>query len=172
MDFLAAALFLFAPLLALVIAGAAAVLRLPDRPWIAIAGLVAFGSIVWLVYVGLYRHEAPCATGYTKCPTVYGYEAPLGDDHPLGAIILFGGFAFAAVSSGWQRSAPPLAVGASLALGPTLLAFWTAPRGDNDGLWALIFWFLPVLGGLAALVSAAASWGVDALRSRRRAVGR
>lgn len=57
---------------------------------------------------------------------------------------------------GWRRLAPPLTTGAALALGPTVLAWWTAPRGDNDGLWALILWFLPALGALAALIAAVA----------------
>ena len=51
---------------------------------------------------------------------------------------------------------PPVTAGAALALGPTLLAWWTAPRGDNDGLWALIFWFLPAFGAVAAVLAAVA----------------
>lgn len=69
---------------------------------------------------------------------------------------MLGGFAAPAMWIGWRCLVPPVTAGASLALGPTVLAWWTAPRGDNDGLWTLVFWFLPVLGGLAATVAAVA----------------
>ncbi len=87
---------------------------------------------------------------------MYGYDAPLPDEHVAGIVLLLAGFAVPALWVGWRRLAPPLTTGASLAVGPTVLAWWTAPRGDNDGLWALVFWFLPVLGGLAAVLAAVA----------------
>jgi hypothetical protein len=85
---------------------------------------------------------------------VYGYDALLPDEHLAGILLLVAGFAVPAACVGWRRLVPPLSAGAALALGPTVLAWWTAPRGDNDGLWVLIFWFLPFLGVLAAGVVA------------------
>jgi hypothetical protein len=175
MSVLGAVVFLFGPLLALVLAGAVAVALDGRRPWAAILVLVAVSSMSWLVYVGLYQHENPCGNSLrsTGCPTVYGYDAPLPDDHDLGGLILLGGFALPAAWFGSRRSVPPLAIGASLALGPTLLAWWTAPRGDNTGLWALVLWALPIWGGLAALLAAGAGWDWrSAARSKRRAVER
>lgn len=133
-------------------------------------GLIATSTVVWLVEVGLFQHETPCTAGSTGCPTVYGYDAPLQDGHPVGGALLLGGFLIPAAWFGWRRLAPPLTVGASLALGPTLLAWWTAPRGDNDGLWTLVFWQLPALGGLAAVVSSLADRVGATRRGRRSAV--
>ena len=148
--------FLMAPLVVLVAAGVMAGARQPRRPWIPAGALLVASTAVWLVYVGLYQHETPCDGGTTGCPTVYGYGAPLPDDHSAGIVLLLVGFALPAVWVGWRRLLPPVTTGASLALGPTVLAWWTAPRGDNDGLWALVLWLLPVLGGLAAVVAAVA----------------
>lgn len=85
--------------------------------------------------------------------TVYGYAAPLSDEHPAGMALLLVGFALPAAWAGWRGLAPSLTVGAALAMGPTLLAFGTAPRGDNDGLWVLMLFLLPMLGVGAAIVA-------------------
>lgn len=151
-----AGLLFLAPLLVLVAMGMIASARRPRPPWTTALVLVVASTTVWLVYVGLYQHETPCNGQTTGCPTVYGYDAPLPDEHIAGILLLLAGFAVPALWVGWRRLAPPLTTGASLALGPTLLAWWTAPRGDNDGLWALIFLFLPALGGLAVVVAAVA----------------
>jgi len=153
---LAGLIFFMAPLAVLVTAGLLAATTHPRPPWWTALALVVASTAVWLVYVGLFQHETPCDGKSTGCPTVYGYDAPLPDDHLAGTLLLVAGFVVPAAWAGWRRLAPPLTDGAALALGPTVLALWAAPRGDNDGLWALIFWFLPVLGGLAAIVAAVA----------------
>lgn len=159
---------MLAPLLALVVGGVVAA-RGSGRPRRgALVGLVVSSSAVWLIYVGLYQHQTPCSSGTTGCPTVYGYGAPLPDEHPLGMAILLVGFAIPAAWSGWRRLAPPLTTGASLAVGPTLVAWWTAPRGDNDGLWTLVLWLLPILGGGAAVVAAVA----QRIAANRRQAGK
>ena len=153
---LAAGLFFIAPLVALVAMGVIAAAGQPRRPWRLALALAVTSTMVWLLYAGLYQHGTPCNGKATRCPTVYGYDAPLPDDHVAGIVLLVVGFAVPALWVGWRHLAPPLTAGASMAVGPTVLAWWTAPRGDNDGLWALVFWFLPVLGGLAAVLAAVA----------------
>lgn len=159
-------MLLLAPMLILCAAGMVATRQSPPRAWTAAAGLALVSTIVWLVYVGLYQHETPC-TGRTttRCPTIYGYDAPLPDENGAGIALLLAGFAVPAAWAGWRRAVPPLAAGAALALVPTVLAGWTAPRGDNDGLWVLVFLALPVLGGHAAVVAAVAG---RVARARRR----
>ena len=152
----AALAFFMAPLLVLVTAGVIAARRHPRPPWIPAFAAFVTSTVVWLVYSGLHQHETPCNGEATGCPTVYGYDAPLPDEHIAGILLLLAGFVVPAVWVGWRRLVPPFTTGASLALGPTVLAWWTAPRGDNDGLWALVFWFLPLLGVLAAGVAAVA----------------
>ncbi len=152
----AATLIFMAPLLVLVAVGITASARRPPLPWRTVLALVIASTTVWLVYTGLYQHETPCIGKTTRCPTVYGYDAPLPDEHIAGTVLLLAGFVLPALWVGWRRLAPPWTTGASLALGPTVLAWWTAPRGDNDGLWALVFWLLPALGCLAVVVAAVA----------------
>lgn len=152
----AATLIFMAPLLVLVAVGITASARRPPLPWRTVLALVIASTTVWLVYTGLYQHETPCIGKTTGCPTVYGYDAPLPDEHIAGIVLLLAGFVLPALWVGWRRLAPPWTTGASLALGPTVLAWWTAPRGDNDGLWALVFWLLPALGCLAVVAAAVA----------------
>ena len=149
-------IFFFAPSAVLGAAGVIGAARARRQVWTSAAVLALVSTLVWLVYVGLYERETPCGSRTARCPTVYGYDAPLPDEHPAGILLLLAGFALPAARVGWRRVMPPVTAGAALALGPTLLAWWTAPRGDNDGLWALIFWFLPALGALAAIVAAVA----------------
>ncbi len=52
-----------------------------------------------------------------------------------------------------------LAVTLGLGLPPLVLAFWTAPRGDEDGLWLL---WLPTLAGFVAVIAVAAWLGAKA----------
>lgn len=143
-------------LVVLVVMDAVAAARQPGAPWTPAPALVLASTTVWLVYAGLYQHETPCNGMTTGCPTVYGYAAPLPDEHAAGIVLILVGFAVPALWVGWRRLASPLATGASLAVGPTVLAWWTAPRGDNDGLWILVFLSLPMLGGLAAVLAAVA----------------
>ena len=149
-------LFVMAPLVVLVATGMIASARRPSPPLRTVLSMVVASTIAWLVYVGLFQHGTPCDGKTTGCPTVYGYDAPLPDEHSAGIVVMLAGFFLPALWVGWRRLAPPWTTGASLALGPTVLAWWTAPRGDNDGLWALVFWFLPALGGFAVAVAAVA----------------
>lgn len=141
-----AVLVLLAPIVVLVVVGGVAAARQPRPPWRRAFVLALGSTAVWLVNVGLYEHETPC-DGKTRCPTVYGYEAPLADDQGAGFVMLLAWFLVPALWVGWRRVLPPLTAGAALVIGPTSLAWWTAPRGDNDGLWTLIFWFLPSSAG-------------------------
>lgn len=147
-------LFLLTPLGVLVAAGAVAARQARPYMWRSAVGLVLISTLVWLGVVGLYQHETPCNGRTEGCPTVYGYDAPLPDEHFAGMVLMLAGFAIPAVWVGARRSIPPATAAAALALGPTALAWWTAPRGDNDGLWVLIFWALPIFGGLAGIVAA------------------
>lgn len=157
-----------APLLVLVTAGLGAATKQPRPSWGPVLVLLVASMATWLVVVGLYQHETPCDGRSTGCPTVYGYDAPLPDESAVGVLLLLAGFVVPAAWVGWRRLAPPLTAGAALAVGPTALAWWTAPRGDNDGLWVLILWFLPALGGLAGILAAVAA-RVGATRRSRRA---
>ena len=159
MRFLLALIFLLTPLLALLAAGIVALVHRGQARWTVVLALVAASTLAWLAFVGLYQHETPCAGRATRdalCPTIYGYDAVLPDGHFAGILLLLASFAVPAALAGWRRLAAPPTIGASLALGPTLLAVWSAPRGDNDGLWTLIFFLLPALGGLAAVVAGVA----------------
>lgn len=148
---------LFAPAIGLSVAGVFAVGRDYRRVWRPLAGAAATSTLCWLIYVGLVQHETPCAGGTVGCPTIYGWSAPLDDDSAIGGILVVGGIVTPALVAGWRRLAPPVAIGASVIAGPTVLALGTAPRGDNDGLWALVFWSLATLGALAAVVAAVAA---------------
>jgi hypothetical protein len=150
-----AVLIIFGPAIVIAVFGVEAIQCLQPRPWGELGWLALASTIVWLVYVGLYQHEEPCA-GFRRsgCPTVYGYPAPLPDEHAAGWMLLIvGGFVVPAVWAGWRRLVPSRAVGLALCVGPIALAFWTTPRGDNDGLWTLIFVMLPILGLLAIVVA-------------------
>ncbi|HET7487123.1 MAG TPA: hypothetical protein VFJ85_04290 [Acidimicrobiales bacterium] len=66
------------------------------------------------------------------------------------------------------RSRKSALVGAAVVVPALLLAGWTAPRGDNDGLW--ILWF-PFLAGFLVLLSVVASTTAtlaDRVTARRR----
>jgi hypothetical protein len=62
----------------------------------------------------------------------------------------------------FSRSWPVVPTG--LLLPQFVLAPWTTPRGDNDGLWVLIFPFLGVLFACALVAAAASSWVARRLR--------
>ncbi len=153
-DVVVTAMLILAPLLVLLALGITAPLGRP-LSWRKVLALVVASTTVWLVYAGLYQHETACIGRTTDCPTVYGYDAPLPNGHVAGTVLLLAGFLLPALWVGWRGLAPPWTTGASLAVGPTSLAWWTAPRSD-DGLWAFIFWLLPALGCLAAVVTAVA----------------
>ncbi len=52
----------------------------------------------------------------------------------------------AAALLGWLLPARSDLVALGLVGGPLLTAAWTAPRGDEDGLWVLFFPYLVVMG--------------------------
>lgn len=157
MDVVLAWIIIFVlPVVVLLIIGGTAAARRPLTTWTAVPALVGISTTVWLVYAGLYQHEIPCDGRTTGCPTVYGYDAPLPDGHVAGLVLVLAAFAIPALWIGWRRLATPFTTGVSLAIGPIVLAWWTTPRGDNDGLWILVFFGLPMLGGLAALLASVA----------------
>lgn len=67
----------------------------------------------------------------------------------------------AAIALGMGSRARPSVIGFSLVAPQLLMAPWSAPRGDGDGLW--ILWF-PMLG-LFGLVLAASAWAGTRLRA-------
>lgn len=84
-------LFFMAPLVVLVAMGVITGARRPRPPWTTAVVLLLASTTVWLVYVGLYQHETPCSGKTTGCPTVYGYGAPLPDEHVAGILLLLAG---------------------------------------------------------------------------------
>lgn len=44
-------------------------------------------------------------------------------------------------------------IGGALILGPIVVAWWTAPRGDGDGLWVLVYLYLFILGIVADVLA-------------------
>ncbi len=73
-------------------------------------------------------------------PTLEPSERPISIF--IWAIIL------AAFFAGLFSGAKERTIAIALALPPLILAIWTAPRGDDDGLWILIFPFLLFSGAL------------------------
>jgi hypothetical protein len=163
-----ALLFLFGPSVLLLGAGAWALRRQQPPRWqSAVPGPLIAGALTWLLFIGLYPHEAPCAEsgfrrqrsseqvqGVRPCPTVYGYSAPADVEDSSGGFILLAGFVGSAFWFGSRRRLPARTIGALTVFVPLLLAWTTTPRGDNDGLWVLIFLYLPFVGGLAAFAAA------------------
>jgi hypothetical protein len=107
---------------------------------VAVSGVIGF--VAWMATMA-------SAPRYSDGP-----NEDLGNPSLLFAILvgaaLVGGF----LVPGYAR-----AIGSALALPGLLLSPWTAPRGDNDGLWVLIVFgmavlllTLVVLGQLAAIV--------------------
>ena len=158
---------LLAPAVALAIGGWITMRGRDARTWMVLAAVAVSGTLGWLTYVALLPHETTCAGAQEGlvCPTIFGTSPPrLAENSPLPTLILLGSFLLPAVLVGWRRLAPGFAVGAALSFGPTALALWTTPRGDNDGLWALVFWMLPMLGLFAAVIVACLS----AIAAKRR----
>ena len=60
-------------------------------------------------------------------------------------LVLWAGLIAAAAVLGWAYPKSRI-VATGLVVGPFVTAFWTAPRGDNDGLWTLIFPYLIFIG--------------------------
>lgn len=141
-------LLIMGPVLAVVCVGAWT-LGTRSYDW-RTAGIATIGgTVVWGLFVALYEHEIPCE-GTGRCPTVYGFDPPFAVSGGFGYVILVVGMSAAGAVLGATRRSPSIGIGASLVAVPALLAWWTAPRGDNDGLWVLIFWPLAFVGAFSA----------------------
>ena len=129
-------LFLFGPLAAFLLGGYLSA-RQPTTNRMALFALAAASTVAWLVFIALVPH----ADGE---PTVIGTTPMLDGDSTF---FLWPALAVAPCAiAGWRRDAGALAIGAAAVVGPSLLANGTMPRGDGDGLWALVFLYLPFLG--------------------------
>ena len=73
----------------------------------------------------------------------------------------------AVVLGALMRSNQSASVGAAVAVPALALAPWTAPRGDNDGLWVLWFPFLFGFLFLLAGAGATGAWMVGRRAARR-----
>lgn len=82
----------------------------------------------------------------------YGAEQDMGD----GA--LFPVLLAAAVLGGLVAPHRPEFVGAMLGLPSFVLSPWTAPRGDDDGLWLLIVPTMASFTAVLVAVATAAAW--------------
>jgi hypothetical protein len=110
-----------------------------------LAGIAAlFGAVVWLALV-------PSDERRPETPLAYW--------------LLCGGGAFV-LGAATPRKDEAVVAGTAIAAPALLLAGWTAPRGDEDGLWVLWFPLLVGLGGLLAGIAMAASWTANRVRSR------
>ena len=74
--------------------------------------------------------------------------------------IMVGVAAVLGVAFGRQRA---LIVAATLSVPQFVLAFWTAPRGDNDGLWVLWMPLLLLFGAFLLIPAWAGGWLRDRL---------
>jgi len=120
------------------------------RLLLAAAGAAVIGLLAWLILIAsapTYSHGADEDFGSSAY-----YWVLLG-------VALVGGFLL-------PNEAP--VIGAFLGLPGFLLSPWTAPRGDNDGLWLLI---VPFLGFFTVLLAAVAYFG-SWLRSKAPSVAR
>ena len=119
-----------------------------SRGWAALVAAVA-GAGIWGETMG----SAPR----------YSF-GPDQDTGSFGACLV--GLALAALLLGLLTPRFPAVVGAVVTGVPLLLAPWTAPRGDNDGLWVLILPMLALNMGATLL----ASWiGAAVSTTHRRA---
>lgn len=143
-----AAILLIGPVLVLVGAGFST-MKNRRYEWQTAGIATAFGTVVWGLFVALYEHETPC-DGADRCRTIYGFVAPIAEPNSVGYLVLAGGMLGASAILGATRTTSSIAIGASLVALPAVLAWWSAPRGDNDGLWVLIFWLLAFVGAFAA----------------------
>ena len=162
-------LVLMGPVALLVAIGIWSMKGRPDD-WRTAGAATVVGVVVWGVFAAMYEHETPCGAAPT-CPSIFGSAAPLRSDDGAGYTILFAGMLAAAALLGATRRTPSVGIGAALVAVPSVLAWWTAPRGDNDGLWVLVFWIMAVVGVFAAGSAETARAVVVAIRSRRRAPG-
>lgn len=157
-------LVIFGPIVALVAVGVW-LTRYRPAAWKTAAAAGVLGSIIWAIVVALYEHETPCG-GASTCPTWYGFMPPASVPEGIGYLLLFGGMVAASALLGVRTTTPSITIGASLVAFPALLAWWTAPRGDNDGLWVLVFWVLGLVGAFAAACAETARAVASSVRHR------
>src|SRR5687768_7338954 len=89
---------------------------------VAAGAALLLGAIVWMATMG-------SAERYSQGPDL--------DEGTPGALVL--GLGTVAMVLGLVAPKRPILVGALVTAAPLLLAPATAPRGDGDGLWVLIF---------------------------------
>lgn len=141
-------LFLFGPLALFLWFG----LLAADKPGTKRSGLVGAATLstaAWLAFVAGVPHTEGSAS-------VFGTEPFLSEEDSVFWLLL-AAFVLVSAGAGALRVGRPLAIGAAVVVGPSALAYWTTPQGDGDGLWALIFLYLPVFGVIAAAVAGATS---------------
>ena len=114
----------------------------------AVAGVI--GLVAWLTFVA-------------SAPT-YSY----GADQDMGSNAYYWVLLGIALVAGLLLPQEALVIGALLGLPGLLLSPWTAPRGDNDGLWILIVPILAIFTALLVGVACLGAW----LRTRASTVDR
>jgi hypothetical protein len=73
-----------------------------------------------------------------------------GNPNYSGALFFLAALASALVLGAADSKSPHIRAGLFMAIPCLLLAGWTAPRGDNDGLWILWFPFIVISALLLA----------------------
>ena len=114
-------------------------------------GTFASGAIAAMVGLVAWMETIAAAPLYS-----YGYEQDMGSSAFYSLLLgaaLIGGFVVPARAS---------LIGALLGVPGLVLSPWTAPRGDNDGLWIMI---VPLLAVFVLVLIATASAG-RCVRSR------
>ena len=121
-----------------------------SRQWI-ITGITsgAVGTVTWI------------ATMATAPRYSYGGEQDMGSN-ALFVILLA-----AALVGGWLFPRSSLVIATMLVVPALVLAPWTAPRGDNDGLWTLILPLLIFFGFVLGAFAWAAGWVRERVESAR-----
>lgn len=113
-------------------------------PAFAIAAVV--GTLAWIVLVADFDAARP--------------QSYVNTEDPDGPFAVFAGVTMIAAPAVLGALFPGYGGGIGLGLmGPAfLLAPWTAPRGDGDGLWVFVFFYLVVMWLPAAAVADFAGW--------------
>lgn len=102
-----------------------------------VAAFVAVSVVTWMTTMA-------SAPRYS-----YGPKEDMGHGAVL-VLVLVG----AALIGGVLLPERPLMIGLALGLPSLALSPWTAPRGDNDGLWALVIPFMALLVPVLCVVAA------------------
>jgi hypothetical protein len=125
------------------------------RPqWLAFRVSAAVGLVIWIPTMAAEPRYSDAPNEANGSPWVF----PLTF---LAVVILASLF-----SRDWQ------VVASGIATAQFLMAPWTTPRGDNDGLWAVIFVVLALLFVIEHLLAALTGKAVGFVRDRRRPEGK